>query len=508
MSFLFRNPMRSVWRRDLETSNTRANPLQTSGTAEMSGNEPDRTPPAQPAEQTVMQTAEASKSFQPNMLGPTTEAQSQNQQRDAMGMSGTEDRQGEEAEHVHLSLGDEERADGHQGLRRSRDLDSRSPTTVGGAETSQSNLERAQRPDDRATVEDAEEEDVRNIDAGNPSSGGSATSQALREQARLGREQRARVEIAEDNEGSNIISETSAGIDGPLLSSVDDVMADGFDEFGRAKDSFAGNNHGYMEDDRARSPAHQAKKQRTALPYRPLHVENDMSDDEEDISEFLQSQGIKPQPQRQETQGLQELDEQGEPIRASVEPTSTPIIRTEPLVYPPRRQQYQASQYRQQFQPSQSSLNQKTTAFVSRKRGHDSASMKARQPHGSRRPTANGSAQSRPSSSLNPFTNPRPVLQPRCKLPCHTHRPPPTPKTEKVRIVVRGPDGSELTYDINRTTRMGKVMANFRGRTGLSNAVVFNFEGTRVTDKHTAAELEMEDGDVIQVYMIAIGGCN
>ncbi|KAF2497569.1 hypothetical protein BU16DRAFT_525214 [Lophium mytilinum] len=403
-----------------------------------------------------------------------------------MGLDSTEAGPGKEIEQVDLSSG------------------------LGGQETEIQELpKQAPHSDYRATVEDAEDEDDSII--ANPSSGGWSMAQSVCEQARLRRELQARVEDAEDDDGSSASSANSTGIDGPLIRPVDEVMDDGFDKFGMAKEPITGRTGRNVaslfttpnpENHLTKPTAHhQAKKQRTKLSYRHPQVEDNMSYEEEDISKCLQSQNIKSQPEAQEQghkQVLQETDQQCEPIRRSIEPTSAPFVYQKPPATPSRRQQYQSLQ---------ASLHLKPTAPGSRKRTHDSNPTNADQAYGSSPPTAHGLAKSQSSSSFKPSLLSRPVLQPRSRIPATPLPHPPASKHDRVQVVVRGPDGSELTYNIKRKTPMRKLMEQFRKQKGLSDGVVFNFEGTRVTEEDTAESLEIEeDGEVIQVFMIAIGG--
>jgi len=65
----------------------------------------------------------------------------------------------------------------------------------------------------------------------------------------------------------------------------------------------------------------------------------------------------------------------------------------------------------------------------------------------------------------------------------------------------------ELFFKVKESTKMGKLMDAFCKRKGCrSNSVRFTFDGKRIAATHTPAQLDMEDGDVIDVYLEMIGG--
>ena len=62
---------------------------------------------------------------------------------------------------------------------------------------------------------------------------------------------------------------------------------------------------------------------------------------------------------------------------------------------------------------------------------------------------------------------------------------------------------------LKRKTKMSKLMNAFCQRRGIPLASVrFLFDGERIGEQQTPAELDMEDGDTIDVYMEQTGGAH
>ncbi|XP_022178726.1 small ubiquitin-related modifier 2-A-like [Myzus persicae] len=71
----------------------------------------------------------------------------------------------------------------------------------------------------------------------------------------------------------------------------------------------------------------------------------------------------------------------------------------------------------------------------------------------------------------------------------------------KIILKVRTPDGMFMYFKIARATPLGKLMQKYCERYILElTNVIFRFNGRRVATTDTAASLNMEDGDIIQVY--------
>ena len=57
------------------------------------------------------------------------------------------------------------------------------------------------------------------------------------------------------------------------------------------------------------------------------------------------------------------------------------------------------------------------------------------------------------------------------------------------------------------STKLGKVFTRFNDSKGVgSNAFRFMYEGTKVLEHQTPEDLEMEDGDIIDAFVEAVGG--
>ncbi|KAJ1959888.1 SUMO protein smt3, partial [Dimargaris xerosporica] len=76
----------------------------------------------------------------------------------------------------------------------------------------------------------------------------------------------------------------------------------------------------------------------------------------------------------------------------------------------------------------------------------------------------------------------------------------PEGSSEHLNIKVVSADSSEVHFKIKRSTPLRKLMETYCDRTGKNmNSVRFLFEGNRVLESHTPKDLDMEDGDTIDV---------
>ncbi|ATY63052.1 ubiquitin-like modifier SUMO, putative [Cordyceps militaris CM01] len=68
-------------------------------------------------------------------------------------------------------------------------------------------------------------------------------------------------------------------------------------------------------------------------------------------------------------------------------------------------------------------------------------------------------------------------------------------------------NNNEVFFKIKRTTKLEKLMTAFCERQGRSmTAVRFLFDGTRVQPTDTPDNLEMADGDTLEVHQEQVGG--
>ena len=70
-----------------------------------------------------------------------------------------------------------------------------------------------------------------------------------------------------------------------------------------------------------------------------------------------------------------------------------------------------------------------------------------------------------------------------------------------------GQSGDDVFFKIKRNTPLSKLMRAYCSRAGVDiSAVRFMFDGSRVREDMTAEQLEMEDGDEIDVMAEQVGG--
>ncbi|KAL5330738.1 hypothetical protein ACEPPN_000259 [Leptodophora sp. 'Broadleaf-Isolate-01'] len=78
---------------------------------------------------------------------------------------------------------------------------------------------------------------------------------------------------------------------------------------------------------------------------------------------------------------------------------------------------------------------------------------------------------------------------------------------EHINIKVMDQSSQEIFFKIKRSTQLKKVMNAYCQRQGLDmKAVRFLFDGDRLQEDETPASKEMEDGDVIEVFLEQLGG--
>merc|ERR1712216_977485 len=78
---------------------------------------------------------------------------------------------------------------------------------------------------------------------------------------------------------------------------------------------------------------------------------------------------------------------------------------------------------------------------------------------------------------------------------------------EHINLKVVTQDGNEIYFKCKQTTPLQKLMHAFCNRQGVSmQSVRFLFDGNRINETQTPQQLEMEDGDVIDVMVEQQGG--
>ncbi|KEY71618.1 hypothetical protein S40285_06145 [Stachybotrys chlorohalonatus IBT 40285] len=69
-------------------------------------------------------------------------------------------------------------------------------------------------------------------------------------------------------------------------------------------------------------------------------------------------------------------------------------------------------------------------------------------------------------------------------------------------------NNNEVFFKIKRSTKLEKLMTAFCERQGKAlSSVRFLFEGSRVQPTDTPDQLEMADGDTLEVHQEQVGGC-
>lgn len=80
-------------------------------------------------------------------------------------------------------------------------------------------------------------------------------------------------------------------------------------------------------------------------------------------------------------------------------------------------------------------------------------------------------------------------------------------QTEQLNLKVKSQDGEEVFFKIKNTTQLKKLMDAYCQRQSLNVANVrFLFDGERLHEGQTPKELNMENGDEIDVVIEQVGG--
>lgn len=79
--------------------------------------------------------------------------------------------------------------------------------------------------------------------------------------------------------------------------------------------------------------------------------------------------------------------------------------------------------------------------------------------------------------------------------------------SEHINLKVTGQDGSVVHFKIKKNTPLRKLMSAYCERTGVKmEAMRFRFDGQPISETDTPSQLEMEDGDSIDVFQQQTGG--
>ena len=78
---------------------------------------------------------------------------------------------------------------------------------------------------------------------------------------------------------------------------------------------------------------------------------------------------------------------------------------------------------------------------------------------------------------------------------------------EQINLKVVTQDSTEVFFKIKKNTPLKKLMEAFCNKQGLNmSSVRFLNDGVRITPDKTAADLGLQDGDVIDAMMNQVGG--
>ena len=83
----------------------------------------------------------------------------------------------------------------------------------------------------------------------------------------------------------------------------------------------------------------------------------------------------------------------------------------------------------------------------------------------------------------------------------------PAVNNDQINLKVVTQDSTEIFFKIKRTTPLKKLMEAFCNKQGLSiNSVRFLSDGVRITGDKSAADLGLQNDDVIDAMMNQVGG--
>jgi small ubiquitin-related modifier len=79
--------------------------------------------------------------------------------------------------------------------------------------------------------------------------------------------------------------------------------------------------------------------------------------------------------------------------------------------------------------------------------------------------------------------------------------------SSEITLVVKAQDGAEMQFKVKPTTKFGKMITAYCSRKGLDEkSVRFVFDGQRLNEQSTPAEMDMQSDDVIDVVVEQLGG--
>ncbi|WRT66000.1 uncharacterized protein IL334_002951 [Kwoniella shivajii] len=86
-------------------------------------------------------------------------------------------------------------------------------------------------------------------------------------------------------------------------------------------------------------------------------------------------------------------------------------------------------------------------------------------------------------------------------------KPKPEGDANTLNIKIVSTNGDEVFFKIKKTTKLNKLKSAYADRVGTDvNAIRLLFDGQRILDDQTANDLDLEDGDAIEVLLEQVGG--
>jgi small ubiquitin-related modifier len=78
---------------------------------------------------------------------------------------------------------------------------------------------------------------------------------------------------------------------------------------------------------------------------------------------------------------------------------------------------------------------------------------------------------------------------------------------EHVNLTIKDPQGEEVYFKVKRTTRMRKLFQAFCKRSNTDPSTMrFFYQGDRIDDEQSPADLGLRDGDKIDAFVRQVAG--
>jgi small ubiquitin-related modifier len=78
---------------------------------------------------------------------------------------------------------------------------------------------------------------------------------------------------------------------------------------------------------------------------------------------------------------------------------------------------------------------------------------------------------------------------------------------DHVNLTIKDPQGEEVYFKVKRTTRMRKLFQAFCKRSNTDPSTMrFFYQGDRIDDEQTPADLGLRDGDKIDAFVRQVAG--